>query len=127
MAESKKGFAIYRKSYLFLRKLLKMSYVKEFSEEEKLEIKTKIAEILSKDYDSEPHEIVVRDGVIELERMYQYVTVTFKQLTEIAKVLGTDEINLSNGESYGGCESCDYGSSYTVELKFTYPNDKKEE
>lgn len=45
--------------------------------------------------------------------MYEYVPVDFKYLSAVGKFFGTDKIDLHN-ESYSGCETCDYGSSYQV-------------
>jgi len=45
--------------------------------------------------------------------MYEYVPVDFKYLLKVGEFFKTDKINLHK-ESYSGCETCDYGSSYQV-------------
>lgn len=53
---------------------------------------------------------------VKVSDMYSYaLEFTFAQLKEVSEFFGTDKIDLDR-DSYGGCESCDYGSSYTVTL-----------
>jgi hypothetical protein len=52
---------------------------------------------------------------VEVEQMYSYVSFNLKMLLEIAEFFGTQNIN-DNKWSSGGCETCDYGSSYRVEF-----------
>lgn len=51
---------------------------------------------------------------ISISRMYSSVCLQFKTLDAFSKLFETDQINVSQGGSYGGCETCDYGSSYEV-------------
>lgn len=54
---------------------------------------------------------------VTLSQMYEYVDVTFEQLEQLSKVFETKNINIGEDrESYGGCESCDYGSKYTLRI-----------
>lgn len=56
--------------------------------------------------------------VIHLEKMYEGIAefTSFKDLTWISNLLGTEEINLKNNSFSGGCETCDYGSSDEVDI-----------
>ncbi len=49
---------------------------------------------------------------VEVSHMYDYVEVGFKQLIGLAKFFGTDRFEIDSN-SFTGCETCDYGSSYT--------------
>lgn len=40
--------------------------------------------------------------------------VFFEHLEKLSKILDTKRINLSDYEHYGGCETCDHGSTKTV-------------
>ncbi len=53
---------------------------------------------------------------IQITRMYSYVVIQFKTLDALAKLFKTDQINLSDGDHSCGCETCDYGSSYEVNI-----------
>jgi hypothetical protein len=53
--------------------------------------------------------------VIVIKRMYEYVTMNLSHLTKVAKLFGTENIN-DDRYAYGGCETCDYGSSYEIRL-----------
>lgn len=50
---------------------------------------------------------------IRADRMYEYVDVSFAALKELSDLFGTDKID-TDQDSSGGCETCDYGSSYEV-------------
>lgn len=75
-----------------------------------------------KEYDeptySEPSEFKLSsDGetlVVEYEAMYSRPTITFAFLESLSDAFKTKYINLENGHSLSGCETCDYGSSYGV-------------
>jgi len=49
-------------------------------------------------------------------KMYDYVEVSFEQLTLLSELFGTRKINLGDRESWGGCETCDYGSKYQLTI-----------
>jgi len=51
--------------------------------------------------------------VIKVDRMYDFVPVRLASLLSLAKFFDTLNVNDSRF-SQGGCESCDYGSSYEV-------------
>ena len=53
---------------------------------------------------------------IQITRMYSYVVIQFKTLDALAKLFKTDQINLSDGGHSSGCETCNYGSSYEVNI-----------
>lgn len=48
-----------------------------------------------------------------VESMYEYVPVDFKYLLKVGEFFKTDKINLHK-DSWTGCETCDYGSSYQL-------------
>ncbi len=56
--------------------------------------------------------------VISLSKMYSGIGAfaTFKDLTWISNLLGTDEIDLENADYRPGCDTCDYGSSDSVDI-----------
>lgn len=53
-----------------------------------------------------------REWTIIISQMYEYIDVQFVQLRKFADLVGTDDFNADRW-SGGGCETCDYGSSYT--------------
>lgn len=59
-----------------------------------------------------------KDCTIELSKMYEGIGafVSFKDLTWISNLLGTDQIDLENQFFRRGCDSCDYGSSDNVSI-----------
>lgn len=50
-------------------------------------------------------------------RMYSYLPLTYKIMKNLAEVFGTEDYT-TNQEHLTGCETCDYGSSYSHD--FTY-------
>lgn len=62
--------------------------------------------------------LVENDGTLEItiSQMYDYVDVTFEHLEEITKLCGSKRLNIGEREHNGGCETCDYGSSYKLPL-----------
>lgn len=56
------------------------------------------------------------DFEVTVSQMYQYVEVTFDVLKRLSKLFGTTKINVGNYDFTSGCESCDYGSDYTVTI-----------
>ena len=56
------------------------------------------------------------DCFIECSAMYNRPQISFQKLVELSELLGTKSINLRDGYSREGCHSCDYGSSYAVEI-----------
>jgi hypothetical protein len=48
--------------------------------------------------------------------MYDYVDVQFDQLMKISELAQTRKINIGDKTSRGGCETCDFGSSYQIRL-----------
>jgi hypothetical protein len=57
-----------------------------------------------------------KPGLIDIKftRMYEYVEISFDHLVQFSELFGTRKINIGDRESWGGCETCDYGSSYEV-------------
>jgi hypothetical protein len=53
---------------------------------------------------------------IRVKQMYEFVEVTFDKLCQLSELTGTRHINLGDKVSYGGCETCDHGSSYEVSI-----------
>lgn len=68
---------------------------------------------------TEPDKTVIKETStgwrVELERMYGYATLSFARLSKISEFFGTKNIN-EDRRSQDGCETCDYGSSYTINL-----------
>ena len=58
--------------------------------------------------------ITGRDGSweIEISNMYSAPGLAFRQLFELSKFFGTQNVNTDSSFSHGGCETCDYGSKY---------------
>lgn len=52
---------------------------------------------------------------IDISKMYDYINLSFQHLVKLSKFLGCKEISDTRSHS-DGCETCDYGSTYTVEL-----------
>jgi hypothetical protein len=52
--------------------------------------------------------------------MYDRPTLGFAQLKALSELFGTDEIDVDD-YSYGGCESCDYGSDYGHTIQIYNP------
>jgi len=55
---------------------------------------------------------------VHIAKMYQGLgkMVSFKALTKLSQLLGTEEIDLENEDYRGGCESCDWGSEHSVDI-----------
>lgn len=56
-----------------------------------------------------------KDWTIKISRMYEYINVNFKFLTELSNFFCTYNINDSRYNSRG-CKTCNFGSSYEVTL-----------
>lgn len=59
---------------------------------------------------------------IEIEKMYDYIEVNFGNLILMSEFFGTTNITVDQ-ESWSGCHTCDYGSSYK---KIFYVSDHKD-
>lgn len=55
---------------------------------------------------------------VSISKMYQGLgkLVSFKALSKLSELLGTDEIDLENESYHEGCESCDWGSEHSVDI-----------
>lgn len=79
-------------------------------------IKDFCAALWSKDlYDHQTIEVVpFKQGwTITIAQMYSFVPLHFSHLKQISAYFGTDDLRTSN-DSSPGCETCDYGSTYTL-------------
>ncbi len=65
--------------------------------------------------------------MVGLEQMYNYIELDFKKMKAIGEFFNTDKINFSNGARHRGCETCDYGSSYTVDIDIELGNNDHED
>jgi hypothetical protein len=54
---------------------------------------------------------------IDASAMYERPNLKFSDLDKISALLCTKEINVEDGHSRRGCDSCDHGSSYSVVLE----------
>ena len=54
--------------------------------------------------------------ILTIHNMYEYFPVTYKSLEFISQVFKTDKINIVGREGSPGCDTCDYGSQYTVKF-----------
>ena len=52
--------------------------------------------------------------VVEYESMYNRPMITFAFLESLSEAFKTKHIDLENGHSKSGCDTCDWGSSYGV-------------
>jgi hypothetical protein len=84
------------------------------------EIKEKVTSIWKEKRDAWQYfQVTVTMGEkihICIEQMYEYVPCTFSMLEQLSIFFDTKSINFDNGNHYNGCETCDYGSSYEVDI-----------
>jgi hypothetical protein len=59
--------------------------------------------------------------LVVLSRQYHFVELYFDMLKTVAKLVGSDKININHENPIRGCESCDWGSEYTMNLYVTLP------
>lgn len=52
---------------------------------------------------------------VKVIKMYEHVSLTFASLEALAEIFGTKDFTVDNW-SARGCETCDFGSSYTHEF-----------
>lgn len=62
-------------------------------------------------------EKVNRRWRIHVKNMFEYVPLPFAILKQVSEFFETDNINEISRHSRGGCETCDYGSSYEWTLE----------
>jgi hypothetical protein len=57
--------------------------------------------------------------IVHISKMYHGLgkLVSFSALKWLSEKLGTDKINLENEYYIEGCESCDWGSEHSVDIK----------
>lgn len=60
--------------------------------------------------------------IVEIEHSSS-VGIDFDRLLKMVEFFGTKEIDIDNSFSSGGCDTCSYGSAYTME--FTIKPEKK--
>lgn len=51
-----------------------------------------------------------------VSQMYDFVELKFPMLNELSDLFQTDHINVGERNQIDGCESCDFGSSYTIKF-----------
>jgi hypothetical protein len=68
---------------------------------------------------------VSRGYTIEIARMYGYVNLSLDKLLKLAEFFGTMNIDTSDRWASRGCDTCDYGSSYTVSLLVEDDNESR--
>lgn len=61
---------------------------------------------------------------IMVEQMYSYVSCNFSHLKRLSELFGTEKIDVDDW-SMGGCDSCDYGSSYVRTFQIYEPWSKQ--
>lgn len=68
-------------------------------------------------YDHQELSIAVSEDLVTIgiSRMYEYVDLEFRHLMQLAEFFDTDNINEDRYHS-DGCETCDYGSCYSIDL-----------
>lgn len=54
--------------------------------------------------------------VITLSQMYRYVDVEFEHLLKLSELFNTKKINIGDKWHTEGCETCDYGSKYSLSI-----------
>ena len=64
-------------------------------------------------------EIEIKDSHVEItiKKMYEKPGLKFSQLQALSQFFDTQDIDTVDEFSHGGCETCDYGSSYRYTLK----------
>lgn len=78
---------------------------------------------ISESYEKPTIKVVInkenKTCTVHIAKMYQGLgkLVSFKALTKLSQLLGTDEIDLENEDYRGGCESCDWGSEHSVDIE----------
>lgn len=60
--------------------------------------------------------INAEEMIITVTNMYEYVDITFDHLEAISKLLKTENINIGTKDYESGCDTCDYGSEYWIDL-----------
>lgn len=53
---------------------------------------------------------------LNITQMYEFVDINFDFLEKLSKMFETKNINIGDKESRAGCETCDYGSSYSLTI-----------
>lgn len=69
----------------------------------------KLRKLVSKDSNK-------NDYVFTVEKMYNYVDFDFENLEFLSKLFKTKKINIGSKWSSAGCDTCDYGSRYVMDL-----------
>ena len=53
-----------------------------------------------------------------IKQMYEYINCSLENLIKVSRIVGTEKIDVDEW-STGGCETCDYGSSYEKTITIT--------
>lgn len=88
----------------------------------KEDLLNKIKEIFADDAYTQPtYKLGITQSEVQLliKKMYKHVEIKFIHLDKLSELFETKDINLGDKESYGGCITCDFGSSYkqTIYIK----------
>jgi len=51
---------------------------------------------------------------VTIKREYDFINFDFEFLEKLSRLFQTKKIDVGNRQSYGGCETCDHGSSYEI-------------
>jgi hypothetical protein len=60
--------------------------------------------------------------VFLISNQYNHLEINFDVLTKISEIFGTKSINVGEKQFNSGCETCDYGSSYSEEFFIKKPS-----
>lgn len=82
------------------------------------EIENKLLELFESDWDTPEFAISRDSGRVDIvcSREYSAPKLTFKHLNELARFFDTMNIETDSEFVKGGCETCDFGSSYGFTL-----------
>lgn len=53
---------------------------------------------------------------LTVSQMYEYVPCGVKQILSLCRIFESEDVSTDGQYHMDGCETCDYGSSYTVEF-----------
>lgn len=84
-------------------------------------------ELYKEEYNPTFHVYIGKNDVrVRVDQSYNYVELDFAVLKKISDFFGTLGVN-TDMDYESGCETCDYGSSYSVEfIIYPYENNSKD-
>jgi len=88
-----------------------------------------IEDKISKVWNSSPYKDIAVEATtigqtavsINVSQMYKYVPLGLKELLGVARAIDTDRFEVDQWSS-DGCETCDYGSNYSVQFRYELDN-----